>query len=122
MDQDKPHVLIVDDEEDIVDLLSYNLKKAGFRISTAADGKEGIERAQADQPDVIILDIMMPRMDGLEACRRIRADAVLRSTPILILTARSEEQDHVESLDVGADIYLPKPISIPVLISIQRAC
>lgn len=121
MDQDKPHVLIVDDEEDIVDLLSYNLKKAGFRISTAADGKEGIERAQADQPDVIILDIMMPRMDGLEACRRIRADAVLRSTPILILTARSEEQDHVESLDVGADIYLPKPISIPVLISQTKA-
>ena len=121
MVQDKPHVLIVDDEEDIVDLLSYNLKKAGFRISTAADGKEGIERAQADQPDVIILDIMMPRMDGLEACRRIRADAVLRSTPILILTARSEEQDHVESLDVGADIYLPKPISIPVLISQTKA-
>ena len=116
-----PHILVVDDEDDILDLLSYNLSKEGFRISVARDGVEALTAAEADKPDLIVLDIMMPRMDGIEFCRIIRKHASLRMTPVLMLTARSEEEDHVRGLDVGADIYLSKPISLPVLISQTRA-
>ena len=116
-----PQILIVDDEEDILDLLQYNLQQEGFRTMLARDGIEALERAEADMPDLIILDIMMPRMDGIEACRRLRQHAHLRHAPIMMLTARSGEDDHVAGLDVGADIYLTKPISLPVLISQTKA-
>jgi two-component system alkaline phosphatase synthesis response regulator PhoP len=121
MSERTPHVLVVDDEDDILDLLHYNLSKEGFRVSMARDGVEALASAESDRPDVIILDIMMPRMDGIEFCRSVRRHASLRTVPVLMLTARSEEEDHVRGLDVGADIYLSKPISLPVLISQTRA-
>lgn len=116
-----PKILLVDDEEDILELLQYNLRREGFQIALAHDGVEGLEQAEAEQPDLIILDVMMPRMDGLEVCRRLRQHAHLRQTPILMLTARSEEEDMVRGLDYGADIYLTKPISVPVLLSQVKA-
>lgn len=119
--QSRGRILVVDDEDDILDLLDYNLRKEGYQVDLARDGIEALDKAQTDSPDVIILDVMMPRMDGIEFCRTIRNHAVLRSVPILMLTAKSEEEDHVAGLDVGADIYLTKPISLPVLISQTNA-
>ncbi|NBC15955.1 MAG: response regulator [Bacteroidetes bacterium] len=119
---DIPHkVLVVDDEDDILDLLQYNLEREGFEVVLARDGVEALSKAEDEKPDLIILDIMMPRMDGIEVCRRLRQDAQLRTIPILMLTALSGEEEHVEGLDVGADIYLSKPISIPVLVSQSKA-
>lgn len=115
------HVLIVDDEDDLVDLLQYNLRRAGFETSVARNGVEALERARAEAPDLVILDVMMPGMNGLEVCRRMRQDAHLRHIPILMLTARTDEADQVRGLDVGADIYLGKPVSVPVLVSQTRA-
>ena len=116
-----PTVLVVDDEEDLLSLLKYNLEQEGFRTVLARDGVEGLDAAREEEPDLIILDVMMPRMDGIEACRRLRQDAHLRTVPILMLTARTEEEDQVEGLDVGADIYLGKPVSISVIISQSKA-
>ena len=114
-------VLVVDDEEDIVELLRYNLRREGLEVLVARDGAEALAVAKRDPPDLIVLDVMMPRMDGIEACRLIREHPELRRVPVLMLTARSEEEDHVRGLDVGADIYLAKPVSIPVFLSQVRA-
>ncbi len=119
--RERPLILIVDDEDDILDLLQYNLQKEEYDTLVARDGAEGLELAVKHVPDIIILDIMMPRMDGLEACRRMREHSTLLTVPILILTARSEAADQVVGLDSGADIYLAKPISIPVLLSQVKA-
>lgn len=116
-----PRVLIVDDEDDILTLLAYNFQREGFEVVLARDGEEALEKAAHVQPDVIILDIMMPNMDGIEVCRRIRRDARLRTTPVLMLTARTEEEDQIRGLDVGADMYVGKPVSVPVLLSQTRA-
>jgi two-component system alkaline phosphatase synthesis response regulator PhoP len=118
---DAATILIVDDEDDILDLLQYNLGREGFETEVARDGVEALEKARAMDPDLIILDVMMPKMDGVEVCKRIRQDAHLRTTPILMLTARTEEEDQVAGLDVGADIYIGKPVSVPVLISQTNA-
>jgi two-component system alkaline phosphatase synthesis response regulator PhoP len=118
---DSPTVLVVDDEEDLLSLLEYNLEKEGFEAVLARDGVEGIDRARECDPDLIILDIMMPNMDGIEACRRLRQDAHLRTIPIMMLTARNEEEDQVQGLDVGADIYLGKPVSVSVILSQAKA-
>jgi two-component system alkaline phosphatase synthesis response regulator PhoP len=119
---DVPHkVLVVDDEDDILDLLQYNLEREGFEVVLARDGVEALGVAEEEKPDLIILDIMMPRLNGIEVCRRLRQNAQLRTIPILMLTALSGEEEHVEGLDVGADIYLSKPISIPVLVSQSKA-
>ncbi len=120
LEQDRT-ILIVDDEDDIIELLQYNLEKEGFKTVAATNGIEGIELARKVKPDLVILDIMMPGMDGIEVCRRLRQDAYLMHTPILMLTARTEEEIQVQGLDVGADIYFSKPISIPVLFSQIRA-
>ncbi len=116
-----PKILIVDDEDDILDLLRYNLEKEGFEVIQASDGAAGIQIAEAEKPDLIILDVMMPRMGGIEACQRIRQHSALRKIPVVMLTARSEEGDQVSGLDAGADIYLAKPISLPVLLSQVQA-
>ena len=118
---DTPTILVVDDEEDILDLLKYNLEQEDYEVVLARDGVEGIETAADVHPDLIILDVMMPRLDGYETCRRLRRHAHLHTTPILMLTARSEEQDQVKGLDEGADIYLSKPISVPILLSQTHA-
>ena len=121
MDDAPATILVVDDEDDILDLLRYNLEREGYQTREARDGLEALAVAEAEPPDLVILDVMMPKMDGLEACRRLRQHAALRTTPVLMLTARTEEEDQVKGLDVGADIYLAKPISIPVLLSQTRA-
>jgi two-component system alkaline phosphatase synthesis response regulator PhoP len=114
-------LLIVDDEADLVELLQYNLEKEGFRTVAALDGIEGLKRAREDDPDLIILDIMMPGLGGVDVCRRIRREAGLREKPVIMLTARTMDQDYVEGLDAGADIYLGKPVSVPVLVSQVKA-
>ena len=116
-----PAILVVDDEEDLLSLLEYNLKQEGFHVLLARDGVAGLEKAREHMPDLIILDIMMPKMDGIEMCRRLRQDAHLRTIPVMMLTARTEEEDQVEGLDVGADIYLGKPVSVSVIVSQSKA-
>ncbi len=114
-------VLLVDDEEDILDLLGYTLEKEGFRVLTAHDGVEGLRVARAETPDLVVLDIMMPRMDGIETTERLREDARLRLTPILMLTARTAERDEIAGLDAGADDYLVKPVSPKLFLTRVRA-
>ncbi|MCL2227229.1 MAG: response regulator transcription factor [Oscillospiraceae bacterium] len=103
-------VLIVDDETSIVDILSFNLKKEGFDITVAYDGETALAMYSKKAPDLILLDVMLPRIDGFEVCRRIRMSD--RKTPIIMLTAREEETDKVMGLDLGADDYITKPFSI----------
>lgn len=116
-----PLILVVDDEEDILELVKYNLKKEGFDVHCAENGLQALEMAKESIPDVVVMDIMMPEMDGIEASRKLREHAKLRTIPILMLTARSDESDQVQGLDAGADIYLTKPVSIPVLSSQIKA-
>ncbi|MES3630222.1 MAG: response regulator transcription factor [Longimonas sp.] len=116
-----PLVLIVDDEQDLLSLLKYNMEQEGFETALAKDGVEALEKARALEPDLIVLDVMMPRLDGIQVCEQLRKDAHLRTTPIMMLTARSEEDDQVQGLDVGADIYLSKPVSVSVILSQARA-
>lgn len=101
-------VLIVDDEKNIVEILKFNLKKEGFDTIEAYDGEQAIERALSDKPDLILLDVMLPKMDGFTVCRKLRQQI---STPILMLTAREEEVDKVLGLELGADDYITKPFS-----------
>ncbi len=110
-------ILIVDDESDILDFLGYNLKKEGFDVATALNGKEGIAKALHYNPNLIILDIMMPEMDGVEACRQLRQYPQFNKTIIAFLTARDEELSQISALDVGGDDYITKPIKPQVLIS-----
>lgn len=120
-DSGEPTILIVDDEADLLDMLRYNFERESYRVETAVDGEEGLRKAREMRPDLIILDVMMPRMDGIEACRRIREDAQLHRTPVIMLTARTEDEDYVRGLDVGADVYLGKPVAVPVILSQVRA-
>lgn len=110
-------ILIVDDDEDILDLLSYNLTKEGYKVYSAKDGIEAIDVAKAKLPELIILDIMMPKMDGVEACRIIRQEKELAKTHIIFLTARMEEYSEVAAFDAGADDFISKPIKPRALIS-----
>lgn len=114
-------ILIVDDEIDILDLLEYNLEKEGFQTIRAIDGQEAIEKAKQEKPDLIILDIMMPNIDGIETCRRIREIPAMKSTSIVFLTARSEEYSEIAGFEAGADDYISKPIKPRILISRIRA-
>lgn len=110
-------ILIVDDEEDIRELVRYNLAKAGYQVSTAATGEEGLLLAQQIRPALIILDIMLPGIDGLEVCRRLKADLNLKKTPIVMISALGEEKDIVNGLELGADDYVSKPFSPGVLLA-----
>lgn len=118
---DKQTILVVDDEQDLLDLIEYNLKKEGFNVLKAEDGKEGIKMARKHSPDLILLDIMMPKMDGLEAVEIIRNDEELKRIPIIFLTARGDEKTEVEGLNKGGDDYITKPISTTKLISRIKA-
>src|SRR5437667_9155576 len=104
-------ILIIEDESDVADLLTLNLRKAGFRISTAADGASGLQKARDDRPDFIVLDLMLPKMLGLEVCRILKSDTATRHIPILMLTAKAEEIDRIVGLEFGADDYVTKPFS-----------
>ncbi|OGO20945.1 MAG: DNA-binding response regulator [Chloroflexi bacterium RBG_16_48_8] len=107
-------ILIVDDEPAIVDVLTYNLEKAHYRVVVARDGEEALKQARCERPDLIILDLMLPGMDGLEVCREIRREGDL---PIIMLTARDEEIDRVVGLELGADDYVVKPFSVRELMA-----
>ena len=114
-------ILIVDDEKDILEFLSYNLRKEGFEILTANNGLEGLEMATKEVPDLIILDVMMPEMDGIEACEKIRETPSLEDTLVLFLTARAEEYSELAGFTAGADDYITKPIKPKLLISRVKA-
>lgn len=117
----KQTILVVDDEQDLLDLIEYNLKKEGFGVLTSDSGEKGIDLARNLRPDLILLDIMMPGMDGTEVCRIIKSDAELKNIPVVFLTARGDEQSEIKGLDLGADDYLFKPISTSKLISRIKA-
>jgi two-component system phosphate regulon response regulator PhoB len=106
-----PRILVVDDEPDAVELIEFNLKAAGCDVVTAADGAEALKKAKALLPDLIVLDLMLPEVDGLEVCKILRRDAATASLPIVMLTAKSAEIDRVLGLELGADDYLTKPFS-----------
>lgn len=112
-------VLIVDDERSIVDILKFNLENAGYSTLCAYDGREGLEKAQNENPDLILLDIMLPEMDGFEVCKTLRAGGI--STPIIMITAREEETDKVFGLELGADDYITKPFSMRELLARVKA-
>jgi two-component system, OmpR family, alkaline phosphatase synthesis response regulator PhoP len=110
-------VLVVDDEEPILELLKYNLEKSGFEVKTAIDGMKAVEIARKFVPDLVLLDIMMPKMDGVETCRLLRDIPELQKTFVVFLTARAEEYSEVAAFDVGADDYITKPIKPRALMS-----
>ncbi len=117
----KQTILVVDDERDLLDLIEYNLKKEGFKVLKAENGEEGISKAKEYKPDLILLDIMMPKMDGLEAVEIMRKDEDLKKTPIIFLTARSDDKTEVDGLNKGGDDYITKPISTTKLVSRIKA-
>jgi two-component system, OmpR family, alkaline phosphatase synthesis response regulator PhoP len=110
-------ILIVDDEPDILEFLRYNLKKEGYLVVTASDGKQAIGVAEKEKPHLILLDIMMPELDGVETCRTLRGRKEFNDTPIAFLTARDEDFTQIAALDVGGDDYITKPIKPRVLVS-----
>lgn len=114
-------ILIVDDEPDIVDLVSYNLKKDGFRVTTASDGEEALTKIKKDKYALVVLDLMLPGIQGVELCRIIRNDPKTANTPIIMLTAKGEEVDRVIGLESGADDYMTKPFSSRELIARIKA-
>ena len=110
-------ILCVDDEPDILEILKYNLSNEGYNVSTAADGKSAIEMAYNIRPNLIIMDVMMPNMDGIDACEKLRSDEKFNDTIIMFLTARGEDYSHVAAYDAGADDYVTKPVKPKVLVS-----
>jgi len=110
-------ILLVDDEPDILEILSYNLSAEGYHISTASNGIEAVKKAKKHQPHLIIMDVMMPEMDGIEACEKIRTLPELKNTIITFLTARGEDYSQVAGFEAGADDYITKPIKPKVLVS-----
>ncbi len=117
MSVNKQKILIVDDEPDILELIEYNLKKEGYQVFTARNGQEAVTEAKKNLPDLIVLDIMMPKMDGIEACRIMRTMPEFKNTFMVFLTARSEEYSEIAGFNVGADDYIAKPIKPRALIS-----
>jgi two-component system alkaline phosphatase synthesis response regulator PhoP len=114
-------ILVVDDEAVLVETIAYNLEQAGYAVVTAADGVSALEAAQREKPDLIILDLMLPEMDGLEVCRQLRRESNTSTTPIMMLTAKGEEIDKVVGLEVGADDYVTKPFGRRELLARVRA-
>jgi len=112
----KPRILIIEDERALAEVLTYNLDKEGFEVSWAADGQDGVRKAQAAPPDMIVLDLMLPVIEGYEVCRMLRSDPKTQSIRILMLTARSEEVDEIVGFNMGADDYVTKPFKIKPLI------
>ena len=117
MSKESIKILLVDDEPDILEILSYNLSAEGYSISTASNGLEAVKKAKKHQPHLIIMDVMMPEMDGIEACEKIRILPELKDTVITFLTARGEDYSQVAGFEAGADDYITKPIKPKVLVS-----
>jgi two-component system, OmpR family, alkaline phosphatase synthesis response regulator PhoP len=117
----REHILVVEDEEDILELLRYNLAKEGYRVTGAASGEEARRTLRSAPPNLIVLDLMLPGVDGLTICRELKQDPRTREIPIIMLTAKGEEADIVAGLELGADDYLTKPFSLRVLLARLRA-
>lgn len=113
----KENILVVDDEEDILELVNYNLSREGYLVSCAATGEEGLKDARLKLPDLIVLDLMLPGLDGLEVCKQLKADEKTARIPVIMLTAKGEEADIVTGLELGADDYITKPFSPRILIA-----
>ena len=116
-----PYILVVEDEDSLATLLQYNLDKEGYRVGMAGDGEEALLMIDEQAPDLVILDWMLPKVSGVEVCRRLRSKADTRNLPIIMLTARGEESDRIRGLDTGADDYIVKPASITELSARIRA-
>lgn len=116
----KKHIFVVEDEEDILELLQYNLSREGYSVSTAKDGEEAVRMIPRKPPDIILLDLMLPGLDGLEVCRTLKKNPKTANIPIVMVTAKGEESDVVMGLELGADDYIPKPFSMKVLIARVR--
>ena len=114
-------ILIIEDEPDIVRMLEYNLKKEGFRVVSAPDGQDGLRQARKQCPDIILLDLMLPEIDGLEVCRALRQERDTSGIPVIMLTAKGRESDKVVGLELGADDYITKPFSVGELIARIKA-
>ena len=114
-------ILVVDDETDILELVEYNLTRAGYRAACVTTGESALARARSHAPDLIVLDLMLPGVDGLEVCRQLKAEPAMRAIPVVMLTARGEEADVVAGLELGADDYVVKPFSPRVLVARIRA-
>lgn len=121
MDVSKFSILLVDDEVDVLEFLSYNLKKEGFKVLTATNGKEAVKKAVAELPQLIILDVMMPEMDGVATCEEIKQIPELKNTLVIFLTARGEDYSQIAGFEAGADDYVTKPIKPKLLISRVKA-
>ena len=117
----KARILVVDDEPDLIAVLRMGLQMEGFEVLEAADGAAGLERAQADKPDLIVLDLMLPKMDGYQVCRSLKFDSRYKSLPIFILSARPGEQDRRLALEMGADDFIRKPYDLKELVGKIRA-
>ena len=117
----RPYALLVEDESALVELIRYNLEKEGYEIASATDGEEALVMIDERQPDILLLDWMLPKLAGIEVCRRIRSRPSTRNLPIIMLTAKAEESDRIRGLDTGADDYLTKPFSISELTARIRA-
>jgi DNA-binding response OmpR family regulator len=117
----KGTILVIDDEKDLIELVRYNLEKEGFDVIAASDGKSGLEIAQRHKADLILLDVMMPGMDGLEVCRRLRADERTSRVPTIMLTSRATEADRIVGLEMGSDDYVTKPFSPRELVARVKA-
>ncbi|MEH6543031.1 MAG: response regulator transcription factor [Porticoccaceae bacterium] len=115
------HIVVVEDESDILEVLSYNLRREGFEVSSSLDGAQGLELIQQQLPDLVLLDLMLPGIDGLEICRRLRSNPASQHIPIVMVTAKGEESDVVLGLGIGADDYLVKPFSPKELIARVKA-
>jgi len=116
-----PYILVVEDEDSLATLLSYNLEKEGYRVGLAGDGEEALLQIDEQLPDLVVLDWMLPKVSGVEVCRRLRTRAETRNLPIIMLTARGEETDRIRGLDTGADDYIVKPFSMSELAARIRA-
>ena len=113
----KSKVLVIEDEPDILEVIQYNLEREGHKVIACRNGEQGLSKIRTDNPDLVILDLMLPGMDGVEVCRQVKSDPVLRAIPIIMVTAKSEESDIVLGLGIGADDYITKPFSPRELIA-----
>ena len=114
---DSKNILVVEDDSDIRELISFNLKNEGHQVFEAKDGEAGIDKARKKLPDLILLDLMLPGIQGLDVCRIIKSDQETKNTPIIMVTAMGQEEDIVKGLETGADDYITKPFSIAVLLA-----
>ena len=117
----KPTILLVEDEAPLLTLMRYNLEKQGFRVEEATDGQEALLRVSENKPDLVLLDWMLPTLSGIEVCRQIRRRPATRDLPVIMVTARTEDQDAVRALDIGADDYITKPFAVEALLARIRA-